>query len=107
MTRDVHIQSALSNATASFDAVHGVLALSLAKNELVIDIIAVLADQLAGSQELRTEGANFCGLGRHGTAWSGLAGSTKSFREIQREKRLVDRSRPGSLPCSERFSPSM
>lgn len=62
----VHSESALSDLAANLDAVDGVLTLSLAQNELVIDVVAVLANELARSEELGTKGANFGGLGRHG-----------------------------------------
>ena len=64
--RYIHTKSALSDLAADLNAVDGVLALSLAQNELVIDVVAVLANELARSEELRTEGTNFSGLRRHG-----------------------------------------
>jgi hypothetical protein len=50
--------------------VDGVGVLSLAQDELVVHIVAIFANELAGGEELRSKGTNFGGLGRHGESRS-------------------------------------
>jgi len=78
---DVHTQSALSYLTTDLDAVHGVVILGLAQNELVVDIIAVLSNEFARSKKLRTERTNFSWLRRHrGSVWTGNWGESSGTR---------------------------
>jgi hypothetical protein len=58
-------QSTFGDPAANLDAVHGVVILRFAQNELVIYIIAIFSNELARSEELGTERTDFSGFGRH------------------------------------------